>query len=84
MFDRLNHGYYYVNTINWKTWGFKMLRDLDEIKKALTGVNVREVAREIGVSHQTLYNILNDFNLGPDYRTLKKINEYIDELEREA
>lgn len=58
-----------------------MLRDLDEIKKALSDVNVREVARDMGLSHQTLYNILNDLNLGPDYRTLKKINEYLDARE---
>ncbi len=44
--------------------------------RALRLITISELAREIGIGHMTLYNMLTDKNI-PRLPTLRKIRDYL-------
>lgn len=56
---------------------------LEEIRKALTRVKIPVLAKEIGVHQNTIYSIANGHS-EPNYRTLKKISDWLESISDEA
>lgn len=54
------------------------MMNLQQIKKALTDMNLKAVARSTGVNYQMVWRIANGADQNPTYKTLSALSDYLE------